>query len=57
MALDSTVTRSANSWTGFGFELVLRPLFAVTLDAYSHVLPQADAEAASQIAALLEARE
>jgi integrase len=28
---------------------------ALTLDIYSHVLPQADAEAASQIAALLEA--
>jgi hypothetical protein len=26
---------------------------ALTLDIYSHVLPQADAEAASQIAALL----
>jgi integrase len=27
---------------------------ALTLDIYSHVLPQADAEAATQIAALLE---
>ena len=27
---------------------------ALTLDIYSHVLPQADAEAANQIAAVLE---